>query len=336
MLSDKDMMHKYTIVSRTACRLAVTFGLLLSAAPVLAQEWPSRPIHMIVPFGPGSTPDLLARTLAEKLTSRLGKPIIVENKSGAGGNVGTGLVAKAAPDGYTIGVTISGPLAANTILYKNLSYQPQRDIAPVSIAATQPSVLVVPSRLNIRTAAELLAALRANPGKFNYSSMGSGSISHLAVEALAAQSATELVHVPYASSGQAVTALLAGDTQLAVLPAAAVMAQVKAGKLNALAVATARRSAVVPELPTLSEAGIRDVQADAWMGVIAPAKTPAAILSRLQNEVIGIMRAEDVRQKLQALWMEPVGSTPAEFSATVQADLERWRPIIRKHNIVLD
>lgn len=336
MPSDKDMMHKYAIVSRTACRLAVTLGLLLSAAPVLAQEWPLRPIHMIVPFGPGSTPDLLARTLAEKLTSRLGKPVIVENKSGAGGNVGTSLVAKAAPDGYTIGVTISGPLAANTILYKNLPYHPQRDIAPVSIAATQPSVLVVPSRLNIRTAAELLAALRANPGKFNYSSMGSGSISHLAVEALAAQSATELVHVPYASSGQAVTALLAGDTQLAVLPAAAVMAQVKAGKLNALAVATARRSAVVPDLPTLSEAGIRDVQADAWMGVIAPAKTPAAILSRLQNEVAGIMRAEDVRQKLQAQWMEPVGSTPAEFSATVQADLERWRPIIRKHNIVLD
>jgi len=311
--------------------------LALTAAFAYAEEpWPSKPVHVIVAFAPGSTPDIVARMVSDKLAERLGKPVIVENKPGAGGNIGTDAVAKASPDGYTLGLTISGPLAANTLLFKKLPYNPQTDIEPVTIVATQPSVLVVSAQSGVKDVAGLLAKLAGNPGKFNYSSMGTGTISHLAMAALAARSGTEIVHVPYAGSGQAVTSILAGDTQMAVLPAAAVMPHVRAGKLTALAVATAKRSAVLPDLPTLAEAGLPDVQGDAWMGFIAPARTPAAIVSRLQADIAQIVRSDDLKQKLHGQLMEPVGGTPAEFRATVRADLARWQPVIRKNNITLD
>ena len=245
-------------------------------------------------------------------------------------------MAKAAPDGYTLGVTISGPLAANTLLFKQLPYYPHTDIAPISIAATQPSVLVVPQQAGVADVPALLAKLHENPGKFNYASMGTGSISHLAMAALAARSGTEVVHVPYPGSGQAVTSMLAGDTQMAVLPAASVMPHVRAGKLKALAVATAKRSTVLPELPTLAESGLQDIQGDAWMGFIAPAGTPAAIMARLQKDIAQIVNSDDVRKKLQTMVMEPVGGTAAEFRATLEADLARWRPVIQKNHLVLD
>ncbi|MDB5798504.1 MAG: Tripartite-type tricarboxylate transporter, receptor component TctC [Paucimonas sp.] len=322
------------LVKAALAALALT---TLSVQPAMAaNDWPARPLRVIVAFGPGSTPDLLARIVSERLAQRLGRPVVVENKAGAAGNIGTDAVAKAAPDGYTLGVTISGPLAANTLLFKALPYNPQTDIEPVTIAATQPSVLVVTPQSNVSDMPALLARLRNEPGKFNYSSMGTGSISHLAVAAIAARSGAELVHIPYPGSGQAVTALLAGDAHLAVLPAAAVMQHVRAGKLKALAVATARRSAVLPDLPTLAESGLQDVQGDAWMGFIAPAKTPAAIVNRLQAEIAQIVRSDEVRQRLHGQWMEPVGNTPAAFRAIVAADLARWQPLIRKHGIKLD
>jgi tripartite-type tricarboxylate transporter receptor subunit TctC len=311
-------------------------SLVLAAPFALADDWPARPVHVIVAFAPGSTPDILARMVAERLALRMGKPVIVENRPGAAGNIGTDAVAKAAPDGYTLGVTISGPLAANTLLFRKLPYNPQTDIEPLTIAATQPSVLVVAPGVDAGDMPALLAKLRGNQGKFNYASMGTGSISHLAMAAVASRSGTDIVHVPYPGSGQAVTSLLAGDTQMAVLPAAAVMPHVRAGKLKALAVATARRSSVLPDLPTLAESGLPDIQGDAWMGFIAPARTPPAILARLQGEISQIVQSEDMKQKLQAQLMEPVGGTSAEFRATLQADLARWQPVIKKNNITLD
>nr|WP_217346194.1 tripartite tricarboxylate transporter substrate binding protein [Noviherbaspirillum sp. L7-7A]MBV0880584.1 tripartite tricarboxylate transporter substrate binding protein [Noviherbaspirillum sp. L7-7A] len=311
-------------------------ALLCIAGLAGAQQWPARPLRVIVAFGPGSTPDIVARIVSDRLAHSLGKPVVVENRPGAAGNIGTDAVAKAAPDGHTLGVTISGPLAANTVLFGKLPYNPQTDIAPISIAATQPSVLVVARDTGVADMPALLARLRGNPGKFNYASMGTGSISHLAMAALAARSGTEIVHVPYPGSGQAVSSILAGDTQMAVLPAAAVMPHVRAGRLNALAVATASRSAVLPELPTLGEAGLPDIQGDAWMGFIAPAGTPVAVINRLQKEIARILHEDEVKARLQAQLMEPVGSTPAEFRATLQADLTRWQPVIRKNHIRLD
>jgi tripartite-type tricarboxylate transporter receptor subunit TctC len=311
-------------------------SFILTAGVAAAEEWPSKPVRVIVAFAPGSTPDVVARIVSEKLSQRIGKPVIVENKPGAAGNIGTDAVAKAAPDGYTLGVTISGPLAANTLLFKKLPYNPQTDLEPITIVATQPSVLVVSQEAGVSDMAALLAKLRSNPGKFNYSSMGTGSISHLAMAALAVRSGTEIVHVPYPGSGQAVTAILAGDTQMAVLPAAAVMPHVRAGKLKALAVATGKRSTVLPDLPTLAESGLQDIQGDAWIGFVAPAKTPAAILNKLQTEIAQIVKSDDIRKKLQTQLMEPVGGTSAEFRATLESDLERWRPVIKKNNITLD
>ena len=324
-------MHRKTILGSL-----LALSLIVAAPAAMADDWPAKPVHVIVAFAPGSTPDIVARLVSERLAQRIGKPVIVENKPGAAGNIGTDAVAKAAPDGYTLGVTISGPLAANTLLFKKLPYNPQTDIEPLTIAATQPSVLVVSPGVDAADMAALLAKLRANQGKFNYASMGTGSISHLAMATVAARSGADIVHVPYPGSGQAVTSVLAGDTQMAVLPAAAVMPHVRAGKLRALAVATAKRSSVLPDLPTLTEAGLPDIQGDAWMGFIAPAKTPAAIVARLQGEISQIVKSDDMKQKLQGQLMEPVGGTSAEFRATLQSDLARWQPVIRKNNITLD
>lgn len=321
---------------RTAI-VALAALVALVAAPVSrAQDWPTGPVRIIVPFGPGSTPDVVARIVADKLSPRLGKPVIVENKVGAGGNIGTDAVAKAAPDGQTIGLSIAGPLAVNALLYKKLPYDPQRDLVPITIAATQPSVLVVTPRLGVNTTQELIELLRKNPGKYNYSSMGGGSISRLAMEALAARSATQIVHVPYSGSSPAVLALLSGEVDIACLPAAAVMGHVKAGKLKALAVATAKRSALFPELPTLAEAGLQDVSGDAWMGFVAPAHTPQPVLARLENEITAVLREPDVREKLRAQSMDVVAGTPEEFRATLAGDLARWKPIIEKNHITLD
>ena len=312
-----------------------TFLFALAASAAFAQEWPTGTVRVVVPYGPGSTPDIVARVVSERLSTRLGKPFVVDNKPGAGGMIGTDLVAKAAPDGQTIGISIAGPLAVNTLLYKKMPYDPA-ELAPVTIAATQASVVVAVPSLNVNNASELVALLKANPGKYNYSSMGAGSISHLAMEALASRSGTQMVHVPYAGSGPAVAALLAGDTHLAALPAAAVMTHIKAGKLKAVAVATEKRSPALPELPTLREAGIENVFADAWMGFVVPARTPEAIVARLYDEISRALAEPEVQAKLAAQHMEVVANTPTEFRAAMKADVERWKPVIEKNAIKLD
>jgi len=274
--------------------------------------------------------------VADKLAIRIGQPVVVDNKPGAGGNIGTEMVARAPADGRTLGLSIAGPLAVNKLLYKHLGYDPQRELAPITIAASQPSVLVVSTRLGVSTTGELIALLKKNPGKYNYSSMGGGSISRLAMEALAAKSGTEIVHVPYSGSSPAVMALLSGEVDIACLPAAAVMPQVKVGKLRALAVATAKRSAVLPELPTLAEAGLNDVYADAWMGFVAPARTPDATLWRVHEALVQVLDDPQVRSILRAQYMDVVADLPEEFRATLAADLARWRPVIEKNRITLD
>jgi tripartite-type tricarboxylate transporter receptor subunit TctC len=314
---------------------AVAAAATLMVGTALAQDWPTGPVRVVVPYGPGSTPDLVARIVCDKLSARHGKPFVVDNKPGASGMLGTDLVAKAAPDGQTIGISIAGPLAVNALLYRKMPYDPA-DLAAVTIAATQPSVLVATPAMNATNTAELVALLKANPNKYNYSSMGAGSISHLAMEALAARAGAQMVHVPYAGSGPAVAALLSGDTQVAALPAAAVMAHIKAGKLRALAVATEKRSAALPDLPTLREAGIENVFADAWMGFVVPARTPEAIVARVYDEISRVLADPDVREKLRAQYMDVVASSPAEFRAAMKADVERWKPVIEKNSIKLD
>ena len=317
--------------------LAPALGALPAIVRAQApQGWPSKTVRIVVPFGPGSTPDILARLVADRLSQKLGQSFIVENRPGAGGNIGTLAVARAAPDGYTIGLSITGPLVNNTVLYSKLPYDPFKDLAPVTLAAVQPSVLAVSPSLGVNSAQELIALLRRNPGKYNYASLGAGTVAHLAMELVKVKSGTYIVHIPYPSSPAAVTSIIAGDTQMGTLPPAAVMPQVKAGKLKALAVTTATRSPLLPELPTFREVGIPDVEATAWLGFVVPAAVPAPLIERINRELVAALRDPAVVEKLRAQYMEPAPGTPKEFADFMQAELRRWTPVIRRAGVTLD
>ena len=312
--------------------ICAAFCALPLRGQAIAQEWPARAVKLYVPFGAGSTPDMVARVIADRLAQKLGQPFVVEDKPGASGNLGTDAVAKAEPDGYTLGLSIAGPLAINTLLFGKLPYDPRKDFAYVTMVATQPSALAVNTRLGVSTAAELVELIKRNPGKYNFGSIGNGSVSHLAMEAIALKSGTQMVHVPYTSSPQAMTALLRGDVDMVCLPAIAVTPQLASGSVKILAVSTARRSALLPGIPTLRESGI-DVEADAWNGLIAPAGTPDGIVTKIAREVAEAIMAPDIRDKLATQLMEPIPGTPAEFRARIDADLARWTPVIRAAKI---
>jgi len=301
-----------------------------------AQDWPTRTVRIVVPFGPGSTPDVVARLVAEGLAQKYpASAFVVENKPGASGNLGTDSVAKATPDGSTLGVSIGGPLAINTLLFSRLPYDPRKDIEPITQLVTQPSVLAVNPALGVNSVAELVALLRKNPGKYNFASIGNGSLSHLAMEAIALKAGAQLVHVPYPSSPQAITAVMRNDVQIACLPAIAVTPHAATGAVRILAVSTARRSPYLPDVPTLKESGI-DVEADAWNGLIAPAGTPRPIIERISKDVAEIIRQPMLREKLATQLMEPVGSSPDELRARMDGEIERWAPVIKAANITLN
>jgi tripartite-type tricarboxylate transporter receptor subunit TctC len=304
-------------------------------APAMAQVWPGKTVRIIVPFGPGSTSDMVARLLGDRLQQKLGHSFVIENKAGASGNLGTDAVAKAEPDGGTLGISIGGPLAINTLLFSKLPYDPAKDIAPITQLVTQPSVLVVSATLDADSVAGLVGLLKREPGKYNFGSIGNGSLSHLAMEAVAQKSGVTLVHVPYPGSPQAVTALLRGDVHMACLPAIAVTPHVGPGKLKILAVSTAKRSAFLPGIPTLKESGI-DVEADAWNGLIAPAGLAPVIVEKINREVVEVIRTPQAREKLATQLMEPVGSSPAEFRAWIAAEIGRWGPVIRAAGVRID
>jgi tripartite-type tricarboxylate transporter receptor subunit TctC len=315
-------------------RLAPIVLLVLAAVlPASAQNWPPKIVRIIVPFGAGSTPDIEARVVADGLSKKYpGSAFVVENKPGASGNIGTDVVAKAAPDGATIGISIGGPLAINTLLFSHLPYDPHKDIAPITQLVTQSSVLAVNPELKVNSVAELVALLHASPGKYNYASIGNGSLSHLTMEALAIKAGTKLVHVPYPGSPQAITALIRGDVQMACLPPISVAPQAAAGKVKILAVSTAKRSPFLPDVPTLKESGI-DVEADAWNGLIAPGGTPKAIIDQINKDVVALLKQRAVRDKLAAQLMEPAGSTPAQFRALIDGEIARWAPVIKAANV---
>jgi tripartite-type tricarboxylate transporter receptor subunit TctC len=306
--------------------------LLAMAWPAAAQDWPAKPVRIVVPFGAGSTPDVVARLIADHLQAKLGQPFIIDNKPGASGNIGTDAVAKAAPDGATIGISIGGPLAINTLLFSKLPYDPRTDIAPITQLVTQPSALAVNTGLKINSVSELVALLKREPGRYNFGSIGNGSLSHLAMEAIALKSGTQIVHVAYPSSPAAMTANMRGDVQMGCLPAIAVTPHAAAGAVKILAVSTAKRSPYLPAVPTLKEAGI-DVEADAWMGMIAPAHTPEAIIAKIRHEVVEALQTGAVRDKLAAQLMEPIGNSPAEFRARIDGEIARWAPVIEAAGI---
>lgn len=306
---------------------ALAAALITGAAG--AQTWPAKPVKIVVPYAPGSSPDVLVRLINDRLSRALGHPVIVENRPGAGGNIGTDYVAKAAPDGYTFLVSTNGPLVYNTVLIEKLPYDPFRDLAPVTLAGWQPNVCAVSNNLKVDTVKQWVEAMRSNPGKFNFSSTGVGSMSHLSIEILKLKTGSYSVHLPYASSPQAITAIVQGDVHFACVPPVAVIPQARAGRIKALAVTSPARFETLKDLPTMKELGFPEIQAMAWMAIMAPAKTPADIIGRMNRELVTALRDRDTREKLGGAFMEPVGGTPEELSRFMKEELERWSPVIR-------
>jgi tripartite-type tricarboxylate transporter receptor subunit TctC len=303
---------------------------LASSLGAAAEPWPAKAVHIIVPFPAGSSPDLIARMLTDRLAQALGKPVIVENKPGAGGNLGTGLVAKAEPDGYTLGLSIPGPLAVNTALFKKMEYDPFKELAPITLVALSPNVLVVDPKLGVNTVKEFVDYVKARPGKLNYGSVGNGSASHLTMELLKMRSGMDIVHVPYPGSPQVNTAIVSGQIQAGFVVPATAMPLVQAGRLKALAVTSSVRSVVVPELPTVAEAGFPGFESSAWIGMVAPAKTPKPIVERLSRELVTIIRSQDVREKMLRIYFQPVGTAPEALSNLMRSERDRWAKVIKQ------
>ena len=314
-------------------KILCSIALALACAGTFAQpagNWPSRPIHLIVPFPAGSSPDLIARILSEKLAQSLGQPLVVENRPGAGGNLGTGLVAKAMPDGYTFGLSIPGPLAVNTVLYRKMDYDPFKDLAPVSLVAASPNLLVVDPKLAVDSVKAFVALAKSQPGKLNYCSVGNGSASHLTMELFKETAGLDIVHVPYPGSPQVNTAILNGQISAGFVVPATAMPLVRAGRLKALAVTTSVRSVVLPEYPTLAESGYPQVVSTAWNGIVAPAGTPQPIIERLSRELVAVVRSEDVREKMMRIYFQPIGTAPQGLANLMRSEVERWGNVIRK------
>lgn len=304
-------------------------GATSFAWPAAAQAWPARPIKLVVPFPAGSSPDIIARVIAEPLGAALKQGVVVDNRPGAGGNVGTGAVAHAEPDGYTFLFTIQGPLVTAPLLVKNLGYDPSKDLAPVTLVATSPNVLVVDPKLGASTLAEFVRMAKSQPGKLNYGSVGNGSASHLAMELFKARAGIDLLHVPYQGFPQVVNAILAGQVQAGFMVPGIAMGQVRAGKLNALGVTTLGRVAALPELPTFAEQGYPGFEAISWQAILAPAKTPQAIIDRLSAELIRIIKSNEVRTRMLGQYFSAVGNTPEALAGLMKREREHWARVIK-------
>ncbi len=309
-------------------QLVFAFVLALACACALAQPYPSRPVRILVGFTPGGGVDISARLLAPKLSEYLGQQFVVENKSGAGTNIANEAVAKAAPDGYTL-LFNSPAVVINMALYKNPPYDLARDLTGVSIFNSTSNLVVVPASFEAKSAQDLVRIAKERPGALNYSSAGAGTTQHLAAELFKLRTGADIVHVPYKGSAPSLTALLAGDVQLSFVNPVAVGQHIRSGRLRALGVADAKRTELMPEVPTLKEAGIEGVEVSLWFGLLAPAATPRDVLERLASAVARAAKDPDVRARMREQGSEPVGNTPAEFNKLLREELERWSEVVR-------
>ncbi len=304
-------------------------ALLVFAATVSAQAYPVRPIRFIVPFAPGGSTDTLARTLSIKLGEALGQQVVVDNRAGGNGNIGTDLVAHAVPDGYTILLGYIANLAIGPSLYAKLPFDPVKDFAPITQLAVAPNIVVVHPSVPVKNFQEFIAYARANPAKINFASAAIASPGHLSGELLNLAAGIHMQHVPYKGSGQAVIDLVGGQVQAMVSGMSSVMPHIKAGRLRPLAVTGAARSPALPELPTIAESGFPKFEATAWYGVLAPAGTPPAIVTRLHDEIVRALKLPDVKERLEYVGFEIVGSTPAAFGAYIKSEIKKWAPVVK-------
>ncbi len=317
----------------TCCLLAVVLALCGAAAA--AQTYPGRPIRMVVGFTPGGGTDIMARLLASKLPEVLGQPAVVENRPGAATNIANEMVARSAPDGYTLLVATS-VVAINMALYKKLPYDTVRDFAPVSLFAESPNVVVVSNKLAARTLEELVAAARAKPGVLNYSSAGSGTSQHMSGELLKLRTGTDIVHVPFKGTAPSLTAVMGGDVDISFANIPAILQHVKAGRLRPLALSGDRRSELMPEVPTVAEAGVPGGTVGVWYGVLAPAATPREVVDTLSAAIVKIAHSSDMKQRLAEQGAEAVGSTPEAFGKLLREEVARWTEVVNAAGIKAD
>ena len=296
--------------------------------------WPTRPVRMILPFPPGGGTDILGRLIAERLSAGIGQPVVTENRGGAGGNVGAEAAARSAPDGYTI-VLVAPSLAISPTLYSKINYDPVKDFAPISLVATVPNVMVtqpsLPGQLQ-----EFIAFVKAKPGALNFGSGGAGTSNHLAGELFNIVTGARLVHVPYKGVNLAMQDVLAGNVHLVFIGIPAAAPHIKAGKLRALAIVAPQRSTALPDVPTVAEAGLKDFEVTTWYGSLAPAGTPQSVVRRLHAELVKVMHAPEMKEKLTATGTEPLTSTPEEFAAYIKREIAKWGDVIRKAGVKAD
>ena len=322
----------------TLTAAAATGAALLPASRfALAQDkWPTKTIRFVIPFPAGGTTDIIGRIVAAELHKAWGESVIADNRAGAGGNIGAEAVARAAPDGYTMLVCTVGTHAINESLYSKLNFEPRKDFAPVTLFAMVPNVVVVHPSVKAESIQELIALLKANPGKINYASSGNGTSIHLSAELFKTMTGTEMTHIPYRGSAPAVTDLLAGTVSVMFDNLPSAMPHIKAGKLRALAVTSAKRSPSLSDVPTVAEAGVPGYEASSWFGLVAPADTPKSIIDKTQQAVAEALKQPEVREKLSAQGAEPVGNTPEEFARFIEAETEKWGKVVRDSGAKID
>jgi tripartite-type tricarboxylate transporter receptor subunit TctC len=308
----------------------------LSATTAFAEAWPAKPVTLLVPFPPGGSSDAIARTLGSKLQEKIGGTFVVDNRGGAGGTIGTATVKRAAPDGYTLLVTSLGPLVIGPHLLKNIGYDPTKDLDFISVAVQAPNVLVVPAASPHKNMADVLAFLKANPEKMSFASSGNGSSDHITAELFWQQTGTSGLHIPYKGGGPAMTDLLGGQVDASFVNINTALPQIKAGKLRALAVTSAKRSLVQPDVPTMDELGIKGLQVYSWQAVAAPKGLPADIKAKLHAGIVAALNAADVKPKLLEQGFEIVANTPEQFTAFQHAEFERWKKVITDRKITAD
>jgi tripartite-type tricarboxylate transporter receptor subunit TctC len=325
------------ISKRSAAALGACLAIAATTAPALAQQsYPNKPIRMVCPFPPGGTTDLVARLVAQKFSEAWGQQVVVDNRPGAGGVIGTEMVAQAAPDGYSILLGSITTHAVNPALYKKLRFDPIRDFAPVSLVVSSPQLLALHPSVAAKSVKELIALAKARPGQLNYGSAGTGTSPHLTFELFKSMAAIDVVHVPYKGTGPAITDLLGGQVQMMITGVVALMPHVKSGKLRAVGVTSAKRVAALPEVPTIAESGVAGFDVSSWFGVFLPAATPRAIVMKMNREIHRMLENPEVRQRLIDQGADPASNTPEEFAVYVKSEMTRWGQVVRSTGARVD
>jgi tripartite-type tricarboxylate transporter receptor subunit TctC len=323
-----------TIRARAA--LIAASLLLLAALPVAAADYPNRPVTLVVAFTPGGPSDVLARIVGKKMEQLLGQPFVIENRPGAGGNIAAEGVAHAAPDGYTLLMGNNSILATNEALYKHLNYSPSKDLIPITLIGTQANILVVNPEVPAHSLKELIALAKARPGKINFASSGYGAAAHLAGELFKAEAKIDIVHVPYKGAAPALQDVIGGHDQMMFATAASVIGHIEAGRVRALAVTTLKRTQILPDLPTMDEAGLKGFEASTWHGLVAPTGTPAQVVARLHDAALKALQDAGVRTSLARLGVDIVGDKPQEFEAYIKNEIPKWTAIVKASGATLD